>query len=154
MAVARSIRDATIRTLAPVAAFVCAALASLPGYAQQQDKPLADLSLEELSSIEVTSVSRRAERLVDAAASIFVVTQEDIRRAGVTTLPEALRLAPNLQVARLNATKCTQEEKDVARSYDLGANSYVVKPVDFAAVTELVRQAGFYWLAINRTPSG
>jgi len=48
----------------------------------------------------------------------------------------------------------SQEEKDMARSYDLGANSYVVKPVDFAAVTDLVRQAGFYWLAINRTPSG
>ena len=48
----------------------------------------------------------------------------------------------------------SQEEKDMARSYDLGANSYVVKPVDFAAVTELVRHAGFYWLAINRTPSG
>jgi two-component system response regulator len=48
----------------------------------------------------------------------------------------------------------SQEEKDVAQTYDLGVNSYVVKPVDFAAVADLVRQAGFYWLAINRTPSG
>lgn len=66
-------------------------------------RDLADLSLEELSNIEVTSVSRRAERLSDAPASIFVITREDIRRAGVTSLPEALRLAPNLQVARTNA---------------------------------------------------
>ncbi|HUF80867.1 MAG TPA: response regulator [Burkholderiales bacterium] len=47
----------------------------------------------------------------------------------------------------------SQEEKDVAQSYDLGVNSYVVKPVDFNALTELARQAGYYWLAINRTPT-
>src|SRR5688572_26245914 len=66
---------------------------------------LVELGLEDLLNIEVTSVSRRAERLADAAASIYVITGEDIRRSGVRTLPEALRLAPNLQVARLNATK-------------------------------------------------
>ena len=47
----------------------------------------------------------------------------------------------------------SQEEKDVARSYQLGVNSYVVKPVDFNAFADLARQAGFYWLAINRAPS-
>ena len=46
----------------------------------------------------------------------------------------------------------SQEERDVAQSYDLGVNSYVVKPVDFNAMTEIARQAGYYWLAINRTP--
>jgi CheY-like chemotaxis protein len=48
----------------------------------------------------------------------------------------------------------SQEEKDLAQTYDLGVNSYIVKPVDFAAVADIVRQAGFYWLAINRTPTG
>lgn len=47
----------------------------------------------------------------------------------------------------------SQEEKDVAQSYDMGANSYVVKPVDFSAFADLARQAGFYWLAINRSPT-
>ena len=47
----------------------------------------------------------------------------------------------------------SQEEKDVAQSYDLGVNSYVVKPVDFNAFADLARQAGYYWLAINRTPT-
>ncbi|MCI4568369.1 TonB-dependent receptor [Lysobacter sp. CFH 32150] len=61
---------------------------------------LADLSLEELSNIEITSVSKRAQRLSDAPASIFVITAEDIRRSGATSLPEVLRLAPNLEVAR------------------------------------------------------
>jgi iron complex outermembrane receptor protein len=60
----------------------------------------ADLSIEELANIDVTSVSRRPERLQDAPASVFVITAEDIRRAGARSLPEALRLAPTLQVAR------------------------------------------------------
>jgi CheY-like chemotaxis protein len=47
----------------------------------------------------------------------------------------------------------SQEERDVAQSYDLGVNSYVVKPVDFNSLAELARQAGYYWLAINRTPT-
>jgi len=46
----------------------------------------------------------------------------------------------------------SQEESDMVRTYDLGANSYVVKPLDFAAMVEVVRQAGYYWLAINRNP--
>jgi iron complex outermembrane receptor protein len=64
---------------------------------------IGDLSLEELASIQVTSVSRRPESLSDAASSIFVINGTEIRRSGVTTLPEALRLAPNLQVARVDA---------------------------------------------------
>jgi len=47
----------------------------------------------------------------------------------------------------------SQEERDVVRSYELGVNSYVVKPVDFNALAEVARQAGYYWLAINRTPA-
>ncbi|OGB23674.1 MAG: hypothetical protein A3I66_24410 [Burkholderiales bacterium RIFCSPLOWO2_02_FULL_57_36] len=61
------------------------------------------MSLEQLADIVVTSVSRRQERLADAAASIFVISHEDIRRSGATSLPEALRLAPNLQVARIDS---------------------------------------------------
>src|SRR6266403_829582 len=67
-------------------------------------RDLADLSLEELGNIQITSVSKRSERLSDAAASVFVITAEDIRRSGVTNLPEALRLAPNLQVAQVSAS--------------------------------------------------
>ena len=77
-----------------------AALCALPAGAAD----LADLSLEQLANIEVTSVSKRAERLTDAPASIYVITNDDIRRAGVRTLPEALRLAPNLQVAQRGAS--------------------------------------------------
>ena len=64
---------------------------------------LADLSLEQLSEIVVTSVSLRSEPLLDVAASVYVISAEDIRRSGATSLPEALRLAPNLSVQRVNA---------------------------------------------------
>lgn len=45
----------------------------------------------------------------------------------------------------------SEEERDVAASYDLGVNSYVVKPVDFDALADVAGRAGYYWLAINRT---
>ena len=64
---------------------------------------LADLSLEQLGDIAVLSVSRRPEPLAEAPSSIYVITNEQIRRAGATSLGEALRLAPNLQVARINS---------------------------------------------------
>lgn len=46
----------------------------------------------------------------------------------------------------------SEEERDISRSYSLGANSYVVKPVDFEALANVASQAGFYWLAINKLP--
>ncbi|MDP9122162.1 MAG: TonB-dependent receptor [Acidobacteriota bacterium] len=65
---------------------------------------LKRLSIEELMEIDVTSVSKRPEKLSSAAAAISVVTGDDIRRAGVTNLPDALRLVPGLEVAQLSGT--------------------------------------------------
>ena len=78
------------------------------GTAQTNEAPtpsnaLKQLSLEELSNIEVTSVSRRPEKLSEAASAIQVITSEDIRRSGATSIPEALRLADNLDVAQINS---------------------------------------------------
>jgi iron complex outermembrane receptor protein len=69
---------------------------------QMAQADINQLSIEQLGQVEITSVSRRPERLDQAPAAIFVITAEDIRRSGATTLPEALRLAPNLEVARVN----------------------------------------------------
>jgi iron complex outermembrane recepter protein len=66
---------------------------------------LKKLSIEALMDLEVTSVSKQPEKLADAASSIFVITADAIRRSGVTSFPEALRLAPNLQVARIDASQ-------------------------------------------------
>ncbi|MBN1237997.1 MAG: TonB-dependent receptor [Gammaproteobacteria bacterium] len=84
-----------------------AALAMSGGAAAQDGATLLDLSIEELGQLEVTSVSRRAERRDDAPASVYVITGDEIRRAGVRTLPEALRLAPGVEVARNGAHSWT-----------------------------------------------
>src|SRR6266542_113854 len=82
------------------------ALIAIPLAAQQQVASAQDLnrlSIEELAQIKVTSVSKTEEPLSRAAAAIYVITQDAIRRSGATTLPEILRLAPNLYVARQDA---------------------------------------------------
>src|SRR5712671_2030556 len=64
---------------------------------------LKKLSLDELFNQEITTVSKHSERLAAAASAIEVITQEDIRRSGATSLPEALRLAPNLTIAQVDS---------------------------------------------------
>ncbi len=71
--------------------------------AGDQVDELGDLTLEQLANLEVISVSRRPEALVEAAAAIDVITGEDIRRSGAQSIPEALRLARNLEVARVDS---------------------------------------------------
>lgn len=66
---------------------------------------LTQLSLEELMAIEITSVAKKSQRLSDAAAAVHVLTREDIRRAGVTSLPELLRQVPGVQVARIDGSR-------------------------------------------------
>ena len=81
----------------------CAGLVMSSALAAPDASELSDLSLEQLGNVVITSVSRQEERLARAAASITIISSSDIRRSGVRTLPEALRLAPNLQVARVDA---------------------------------------------------
>jgi iron complex outermembrane receptor protein len=64
---------------------------------------LLDMSLEDLMNIEITSVSKKPQKLSAAASAVFVITQEDIRRSGATSIPEVLRMVPGLQVARIDA---------------------------------------------------
>jgi iron complex outermembrane receptor protein len=71
-------------------------------------KPAVDLtttSLEDLMNIEVTSVSKKEEKLFQSAAAIYVITQEEIRRSGLTSIPDLLRLVPGLDVAQIDGTK-------------------------------------------------
>jgi len=64
---------------------------------------LTELSLEELMEIEIVSVSRKEERLFEAAAAVYVITREDLRRSGVRSIPEALRMVPGMEVAHIDA---------------------------------------------------
>ncbi|MBY0406432.1 MAG: hypothetical protein K2Q01_01980, partial [Rickettsiales bacterium] len=77
------------RALLTTAAFLCV---DAPAWAANDlnTNELLNLSLEQLSNIEVTSVSRKSEKATEAAAAIFVITQDDIRRSGMTNIPELL----------------------------------------------------------------
>ncbi|HWK73927.1 MAG TPA: TonB-dependent receptor [Povalibacter sp.] len=66
---------------------------------------LKKLSVEELMNVEVTSIARTPQKLSQAPSAIQVISAEEIHRAGATSLPEALRLAPNLQVAQANSSQ-------------------------------------------------
>lgn len=96
------------RRLATPAILICgltatALAAQVATDAAAELRLLKKLDLDELMSIEVTTVSKRPEKLLEAASAIEVITQQDIRRSGATSIPEALRLAPNLQVAQKGA---------------------------------------------------
>src|SRR5581483_12143405 len=77
------------------------------GAASNQTGPaeLKSLTLEQLSEIEVTSASREPRAAFRSPVAIYVITGEDIRRSGVTTIPDALRLAPGVEVAQIDSNK-------------------------------------------------
>ena len=77
---------------------------SMPAVAATTDEVMA-LSLEDLVNIEVTSAARMPQKISQAAAAIYVVTSEDIQHSGATSIPEALRMVPGLQVARIDGNK-------------------------------------------------
>jgi iron complex outermembrane recepter protein len=100
---------------------------------------LKQLSLEELMGVEVTSVSKKEEKLFEAAAAIYVITQEDIRRSGATSIPEVLRNVPGLDVARLNSNAW----EIMARGIITTANKLLVLIDGRSVYTPLF--AGVFW---------
>jgi iron complex outermembrane receptor protein len=71
-----------------------------------QTPPAADLtqiSLEDLMNVQVTSVSKKEQKLSQAGAAVYVIGQEDIRRSGATNIPDLLRQAPGVEVAQIDA---------------------------------------------------
>lgn len=107
----RGIKKCSLRPI--LGAFICLSLVLqtiTPCRAENSSEEetiryLKKLSLADLLEIEVTSVSKKSEKLSDAAAAIFVITDEDIRRSGATSIPEVLRMVPGLEVARIDANK-------------------------------------------------
>ena len=90
------------RRLRTVALAVAVCL-STPVVADEVD--LFELSLEQLSEFRLTTMSRKAQRVGDLAAAAYVVTGEEIMRSGVTSIPEALRMVPGIQVARISSNR-------------------------------------------------
>ena len=75
----------------------------LPAEPQTPQTALGDASLEDLMNVEVTSVSRKEQKLSRTAAAVYVITQEEIRRSGATNIPDILRMAPGVDVAQVDA---------------------------------------------------
>jgi iron complex outermembrane recepter protein len=73
--------------------------------AQPQAKDQDDPTLEQLMNLEIKSASKKPQRLADTAASVFVITRDMIRHSGLTSIPEVLRLAPGVEVARVDASR-------------------------------------------------
>jgi iron complex outermembrane recepter protein len=117
-------------------------LLSISGFAQQQD--LTQLSLEDLSNLQVTSASKKIESLSGAPAAIFVLTGEDIRRGGFTTLPDALRMVPGLYVVQTNPHSWQVSARGFS---DLNNNKMLVL-VDGRSVYTPVH-GGVYWDALD-----
>jgi iron complex outermembrane receptor protein len=122
-----------------------AALAFGPAAAAEEVSDLAQLSLEQLANLEVTSVSKAPEPVAAAPAAVYVITRDDVRRAGATTLPEALRLAPNLQVAQDTSSAWTVAPRGFAGNVGLQsfANKLLVL-IDGRTVYSPL-YSGVYW---------
>jgi len=93
--------------LVVVSASPTVSLRAAPISADAQDSQgnLKQLSLEQLGNIEVSTASKSPKQVWDTPAAIYVITQEDIKRSGATTIPDALRLAPGVEVARIDSNK-------------------------------------------------
>ncbi|MEX2301720.1 MAG: TonB-dependent receptor [Bryobacterales bacterium] len=111
-----------------------------PQPAAQRD--LTELSIEDLLNIEVTSVSRREQKLSQSASAVYVITQEDIRRSGMTTVPDALRMAPGVQVAQIDGNRWAVSIRGFTGRF---ANKLLVM-ID-GRTLYLGTSAGVYWEA-------
>jgi iron complex outermembrane receptor protein len=78
---------------------------SVWGQSSQVTPDVTAMSVEDLMNMQVTSVSKRTQKVADAAAAVFVITQEDIQRSGARNIPETLRMVPGIEVARLDSNK-------------------------------------------------
>ena len=105
---------------------------------------LKQLSIEELMNIEVTSVSKRPEKLTEVASAIQVITRDDIQRSAATSIPEALRLSPNLQVTQVNSHHWNIS----ARGFNSAFSNKLLVMIDGRTVYSPLF-AGVFWDAQN-----
>jgi iron complex outermembrane receptor protein len=111
-----------------------------PAQNQQAVPDVTKMSIEDLMTVEVTSVSKHPQKVADAAAAIFVITQEDIRRSGAANIPEALRMAPGIQVARIDENKWAISSRGFNGRFD---NKLLVLIDGRSVYTPLF--SGVYW---------
>jgi iron complex outermembrane recepter protein len=124
-------------TLACVSAI---ALASNPSFAEETDPEFEAILRLDIAEMTVTSVSKRAQKITDVPAAVYVITQEDIRRSGITTLPETLRMVPGMQVARTDSSRWAIS----ARGFNNTLSNKLLVMIDGRSVYAPVL-SGVYW---------
>jgi iron complex outermembrane receptor protein len=127
----------------PVAVAMILGLEATMAAAAEPAPPIADLrqlSIEDLANVDISSVSKAPQSLSDAAAAIYVITHDDIVRSGATSIPEMLRLAPNLQVARLTSSSYAI----TARGFNGTVAAKLLVLIDGRSVYSPF-QAGVFW---------
>ena len=99
------------------------------------------------------ATDRYAHRSVTAIPKVVLL---DLKLPLVTGIEVLRRCKTDERTRRIPVVVLTssREEPDIAACYELGVNSYIVKPVDFQQFTDAVRQAGLYWLLLNEPPHG
>ena len=107
---------------------------------EQEADDLLGMDLADLLNLEVTSVSKKAQKLIEAPAAIYIITQEDIQRSGATSIPEALRMVPGMEVAHLDGNKWAISARGLNKQY----SDQLLVLIDGRSVyTPLF--AGVYW---------
>jgi iron complex outermembrane receptor protein len=138
--------DRPRRTPRVTAAVLLGSLLATPAIAlESSTSALKSLSVEELMNIEVTSVSKTAAPLSAAAAAIYVITHDDVARSGATSLPEVLRLAPNLHVVQISASNYTITARGFSgNSADQNFSDKLLVLIDGRSVYSPL-YSGVYW---------
>jgi iron complex outermembrane receptor protein len=131
---------AAVLLLVLAAAMAIPLRADSPPEAANSGQPLKQLSLADLGNVEVTTTSKKPEEVWKTAAAIYVLTQEDIRRSGATSLPELLRLVPGVEVARVNSNQWSVGIRGFGSSF---SKSVLVLIDGRSVYTPLY--AGVYW---------
>ncbi len=125
--------------------FIFLLYVAIPMFSQQQSgKNLAQASLEDLLNIQVTSVSKKEQKLSRTPAAVFVITQEDIRRSAATSIPDLLRMVPGLDVAQINANTWAISARGFNSQF---ANKLLVLVDGRAVYTPLF--GGVYWDTVD-----
>jgi iron complex outermembrane receptor protein len=114
-----------------------------PAYAKNipaVDTEFDEILAQDLSALTVTSVAKRSQRLGDTAAAVYVITQEELRRAGIYSIPEALRLVPGMQVAKSSSDRWAVS----SRGFNGTLNNKLLVLIDGRAIYTPVF-SGVYW---------
>lgn len=118
-------------------------LACAPAFgadSMKADPEFDQILSQDINDLTVTSVAKRSQRLADTAAAVYVITQEDVRRAGIYSIPEALRLVPGVQVAKISGDRWAVS----SRGFNGAINNKLLVLIDGRAIYTPVF-SGVYW---------